>query len=182
MIRPIETRYAGCRFRSRLEARWAVFFDHLGIEWQYEPQGYLVGGSPYLPDFLLRSGENTTTWVEVRGDEDRVDLEALRAAALELPGDGTLLLLLGPIPRPAMEGDWGWVTIQHDPYGSRSTRIDRYGFGCWPKVGRPWYLDNADGGTRHPLRPTLDRWERGDAQDAYAAARSARFEHGESGA
>lgn len=28
-IRAIETRYAGCRFRSRLEARWAVFFDHL---------------------------------------------------------------------------------------------------------------------------------------------------------
>ncbi len=35
-IKPIETRYAGCRFRSRLEARWTVFFDHLGIEWEYE--------------------------------------------------------------------------------------------------------------------------------------------------
>lgn len=26
-IKPIETRYKGCRFRSRPEARWAVFFD-----------------------------------------------------------------------------------------------------------------------------------------------------------
>lgn len=39
MIKPIETRYAGCRFRSRLEARWAVFFDALKIEWEYEPEG-----------------------------------------------------------------------------------------------------------------------------------------------
>lgn len=39
MAAALTTRYAGCRFRSRLEARWAVFFDHLGIEWEYEPQG-----------------------------------------------------------------------------------------------------------------------------------------------
>ena len=50
----MQTRYAGCLFRSRLEARWAVFFDHLGIRWRYEHQGYDLGkeGS-YLPDFLL---------------------------------------------------------------------------------------------------------------------------------
>ena len=39
-IKAIETRYAGYRFRSRLEARWAVFFDTLGLKWQYEPEGY----------------------------------------------------------------------------------------------------------------------------------------------
>lgn len=52
-IKVIETRYAGCRFRSRLEARWAVFFDALGLRWDYEPQGYVIDGEPYLPDFLL---------------------------------------------------------------------------------------------------------------------------------
>ena len=26
-IKPIQTRYKGFNFRSRLEARWAVFFD-----------------------------------------------------------------------------------------------------------------------------------------------------------
>lgn len=39
----IPTMYKGIQFRSRLEARWAVFFDTLGIEWEYEPQGYVVG-------------------------------------------------------------------------------------------------------------------------------------------
>jgi hypothetical protein len=29
----IPTRYKGYHFRSRLEARWAVFFDALGIKW-----------------------------------------------------------------------------------------------------------------------------------------------------
>ena len=31
-IKPIETIYNGYRFRSRLEARWAVLFDALGVE------------------------------------------------------------------------------------------------------------------------------------------------------
>jgi len=53
MIKAIETHYKGYRFRSRLEARWAVFFDALGIEWQYEPEGYNIDGAYYLPDFYL---------------------------------------------------------------------------------------------------------------------------------
>jgi hypothetical protein len=52
-VRPLITTYRGTRFRSRLEAQWAVFFDHLGIAWDYEPQGYLVDGKAYLPDFAL---------------------------------------------------------------------------------------------------------------------------------
>jgi hypothetical protein len=53
-VKPIETVYHGYRFRSRLEARWAVFFDALGIEWVYEPEGYDLGELGwYLPDFWL---------------------------------------------------------------------------------------------------------------------------------
>lgn len=39
----IPTQYKGVQFRSKLEAKWAVFFDTLGIEWEYEPQGYEIG-------------------------------------------------------------------------------------------------------------------------------------------
>ena len=54
-IKPIETFYHGCRFRSRLEARWAVFFDALGVPWEYEPEGFDLGdGTYYLPDFRLK--------------------------------------------------------------------------------------------------------------------------------
>ena len=53
-IKPLETFYKGYRFRSRLEARWAVFFDAAGIQYGYEPQGYkLSDGTCYLPDFFL---------------------------------------------------------------------------------------------------------------------------------
>jgi len=52
--RPIETYYNGYRFRSRLEARWAVFFDSAFIDYQYEPEGYVLSdGNCYLPDFYL---------------------------------------------------------------------------------------------------------------------------------
>lgn len=53
-MKAIETEYSGVKFRSRLEARWAVFFDALGIKWQYEPEGFeLRDGTRYVPDFSL---------------------------------------------------------------------------------------------------------------------------------
>jgi len=68
-IKAIETRYKGYRFRSRLEARWAVFFDALGLDWEYEPEGYeLSGGKRYLPDFRLSFGDGNPIWFEVKGD------------------------------------------------------------------------------------------------------------------
>ena len=53
MVHALETSYRGYRFRSRLEARWAVCFDSLTLPWQYEPEGFLVAGHGYLPDFFL---------------------------------------------------------------------------------------------------------------------------------
>jgi hypothetical protein len=53
-MKPIETWYKGHRFRSRLEARWAVFFDALQFRWEYEPQGYVLPNTGcYLPDFKV---------------------------------------------------------------------------------------------------------------------------------
>lgn len=49
-----ETTYNGCIFRSRLEAKWAAFFDLVGWEWVYEPFD-LKGWSP---DFLIKGTED----------------------------------------------------------------------------------------------------------------------------
>jgi hypothetical protein len=63
-IAAIPTTYAGVRFRSRLEADWARAFDDKRIRWAYEPQGVVVGGVAYLPDFWL---PDLSTVVEVKG-------------------------------------------------------------------------------------------------------------------
>lgn len=47
--RGIPTSYAGTRFRSRLEGRWAAFFDLLGWRWVYEP----FDTAGWIPDFLI---------------------------------------------------------------------------------------------------------------------------------
>lgn len=53
-VQAIPTTYQDITFRSRLEARWAVFLDELGIKWQYEAEGYqLPNDEWYLPDFWL---------------------------------------------------------------------------------------------------------------------------------
>ena len=67
-MKAIETPYDGNRFRSRLEARWAVFFNSLGIKYLYEPEGFRTSAGPYLPDFFLpdiRGG----VYVEVKGGD-----------------------------------------------------------------------------------------------------------------
>lgn len=103
-IQPIETYYAGHLFRSRLEARWATVFDNLGVRWEYEPQGYVVGERrrPYLPDFYLT---DLGWWVEVKGDPQRLDVRLLVDAVHPTLGLGrtdpwyfTNILILGSIP------------------------------------------------------------------------------------
>lgn len=64
----IPTFYRNTRFRSRLEARWAMFFDAVGIDWEYERQGFTADGICYLPDFWLPN-------VRHRGTEGGVHFE-----------------------------------------------------------------------------------------------------------
>ncbi len=67
-MQALQTKYAGHLFRSRLEARWAVFFDALSIDWRYEDQGFrLEDGTCYLPDFFLPTF-NGGLYVEVKPD------------------------------------------------------------------------------------------------------------------
>ncbi len=72
-IKAIETIYNGYRFRSRLEARWAVFFDTLGIKYQYEPEGYDLGEHGYyLPDFYLPDAMGGC-WCEIKPMIEKVE-------------------------------------------------------------------------------------------------------------
>lgn len=49
----IQTHYGEYYFRSRLEARWAYFFDICKITYYYESEGFKDDGNMYLPDFHL---------------------------------------------------------------------------------------------------------------------------------
>lgn len=62
---PIQTRYRGRRFRSRLEARWAIVLDELGVPWEHEPEGYALSSGWYLPDFRLQLASGPA-WLEVK--------------------------------------------------------------------------------------------------------------------
>ncbi|MEA5626020.1 hypothetical protein [Nostoc sp. UHCC 0251] len=60
MIKPIPTKYNDVQFRSRLEARWAAFFDLLEWRWEYEPCDF----DGWIPDFLLKF--DSCIFVEVK--------------------------------------------------------------------------------------------------------------------
>jgi hypothetical protein len=64
----IPTAYNGVNFRSRLEARWAAFFDLLEWRWEYEKEAYkLEGGLNYLPDFWL---PDENRFMEIKPEEE----------------------------------------------------------------------------------------------------------------
>lgn len=87
-IKAIETYYNGYRFRSRLEARWAVFFDEAGIRYQYEPEGFeLSDGTYYLPDFYLPDVESRCgkgLWVDVKSGKPGEDLSKVERFAIDV--------------------------------------------------------------------------------------------------
>jgi hypothetical protein len=180
-IKPIETIYNGYRFRSRLEARWAVFFDAAGIEYQYEPEGFeLEGGIKYLPDFYLpniggrvRNGKGL--YIEVKGKMTHSDWEKVvlfsRVESNEVSIDGNFsainpIMCVSDIPSYACdygENDYYWnaYTIDCDDYPvwfyhMEDGQICIYG------------LDNVDDFTGFSY-----------FNSAVIKARQARFEHGE---
>lgn len=114
----IETNYAGYHFRSRLEARWAVFFDHAGIEFEYEPEGFLLpwrfqeGWNKrttkfrYLPDFWLPA---LGMWAEVKGRwsaHERIKALNGMAALCEFGNDVLLLPDVFRQPRGGSNRPW----------------------------------------------------------------------------
>ena len=109
-IKAIETKYNGYRFRSRLEARWAVFFDTAGIEYQYEPQGFVVNDTGYLPDFLL---PQLDLWVEIKGTFPTKQEQA-KASGLSKANDAMLASLFYGDPTPDAHLVWfGGHCIPH---------------------------------------------------------------------
>lgn len=60
----LETVFGSRCFRSRTEARWAVFFDAMGWSYEYERDGFQFGKCRYLPDFWL---PGLKVWWEVKG-------------------------------------------------------------------------------------------------------------------
>lgn len=171
-IKAIETSYKGYRFRSRLEARWAVFFDALGIQWEYEKEGYDLGEAGwYLPDFWL---PQIGVFAEVK--PARLSRQEWDKCAA-LPHD---CLILDGMPEMRWYAITGTLRFGCEEDGTDN--LDEYLDYCsgdeFFRVDlilskyeqRPWYSYDSN-------LCNEDEWTA-----AITAARSARFEFGESGA
>lgn len=169
MIKAIDTHYKGYRFRSRLEARWAVFFDGIQAQWSYESEGYLLNkfifeDDPYLPDFFLyfnpehkefhSNYSNPGAWVEIKGSEpEPLEIMKIRALSAQTKHNGILLVDV--------------------PGSHKLYRCHYSGIGGWFKRD-DWLSEDI-------LFAQFGRYARNDKYNAaMKAARSARFEYGES--
>ena len=182
-IKAIETAYAGVLFRSRLEARWAVFMDAVKQKWEYEPERIaLPGGGTYLPDFRTAGGG----YIEVKGTESNLEKQYVIRAAAVLGN----LAILGPIPEcrngspvrtyldnPAADGDVMKVRMLRVWFDYRPYDTTWSGEEVASNHGM---IESVD--IDHWLDPPLMNSRKCKGNCPYDAARGARFEHGESGA
>ncbi len=161
-LAPIETVWQGWRFRSRLEARWAVFFTALNLGFIYEMEGFDLGAAGwYLPDFWLPL---VKMWGEVKPVP--FDLaERHKCAELSRQSGYPCLLLVGV---PAMRSYWAIL-----PTGELiDFAISNY-HGCPQREYRFWASLGFD--------ETDERFGImfGDMEDAANGAKATRFEHAE---
>jgi hypothetical protein len=139
-IKAIPTVYGARQFRSRLEAKWASFFDLCGWQFEYEP--FDLG--EWSPDFLLL-GE-TKVLVEVKPitafDKDTAD--RMERAAMSALWDGELLLVgVAPLfssPCSWSSGAIGW--LGEPAYSHSDVAHDSFFFDPCPACIAP--NDSAD--------------------------------------
>lgn len=102
-----QTYYKGNIFRSRLEAKWAVFFDEMGIKYRYEPGTYRVPMDGYFmrycPDFVLQNVRTQQEiqqplYVEVKGVERYSDINQNEQRKIESFANKNSILVLGSFP------------------------------------------------------------------------------------
>jgi hypothetical protein len=181
-LQPIETKFKGHKFRSRIEARWAVFFEALGLRYEYEVEGFkLPSGGAYLPDFLL---PDMNVFVEVKPN-DQLELAELRKLDhFALDGDCQLLLILGSPTSHEMLLINRCTTAPleelQDEYDQESDIVSEYvnslrDFACVTfgplALQRGWTL----------VFKSLPPPDEMHLQEAFLKAKQARFEFGEEG-
>lgn len=122
-INAIKTPYNGHIFRSKLECRWALFFDWFSIEWKYEPQHFsLVDSIYYLPDFWLPKQE---CWFEVKGKIPTVN-EQEKAARLAKRTGHDVILAWGNVGEYPEDSFWiyrGGTALYDDHYAWCNTGL-----------------------------------------------------------
>lgn len=176
-IKAIDTYYNGHLFRSRLEARWAVFFDTLGVTYEYEPEGFELDGFEadqkvrYLPDFWLPMQR---CWVEIKppgewGYHPECDLLAQQT-------DCRFVIYITGNPWP---GEYG-IAVYPVNSGFLDTEHPMV-FALGRKYDDELWVSHVDVGATclNSAVPADDRWPLEDAPQlitAYRAARQARFE------
>lgn len=154
-MKAIETRYSGCRFRSRTEARWAVFFNANGWTWQYEPEGFRLPSGGYLPDFLIEGEGLERRWFEVK---PFLDVDKLDARWVELATRSeTPVMTAYGMHRQGDGCGKAWKNGRTHPHAGRLTTPN----GLSVMIGPFWTHESFS--------------------EAWNAASSARFEFGESG-
>ena len=180
-IKPIETEYNGYRFRSRVEARWAKFFDIAKIKYEYELEGYeMDGGIRYLPDFYLPEFK---LHVEIKAELELLSFKELEKIDSFTMCEGNKVLLIFGTPTNqrmfVMDGTFCIAECQYE--------FDQQQ--AWTEQGLlETYKSNALPEKEVCFARTLDnhaltivyrsQWALRDVSYALSEAKKARFEFG----
>lgn len=167
----ITTHYNGYKFRSRLEARWAVFFDAAGLAYEYEKEGFeLSTGDSYLPDFWL---PGLQIWFEVKPSGGELGSDTCRKLiwfSREIAG---IIIATGD--------PWYSTELTYLPHGDKEIYDVLFGHNFVTDdvlITSLCLQGETSDSEMEVLRKACTSQK---IRDAFNKARGARFEHGEKG-
>lgn len=177
----IDTEYGGFRFRSRIEARWAIFFDAVGVKWGYEIKDFAFNdGVRYLPDYrlynvLTRPSIVKDIWGEIKLELNNHDLKKIED--LFFSGDAVLVFgnILNGETFDEITNDARSQYYQNQVFFNYYT-IDGDNYALTPCAQIGGGLTLVGGDYEYDENEKIDKEK---TVKAYCIARQARFEFGE---
>lgn len=146
------TRYEGVNYRSRTEARWAVLFDLLGLQYVYEIEKVDTQALAIIPDFYLPRSD---TWIEVGPDVVEIHEQKQEKAQRLADSTGRPVLITAGFPRHCSHYPWAGCSVALPaPHQVSPDVVDRF----------------------FPGLASLREWSGESVRDAMGVARNFQFE------
>lgn len=151
-LTPLPSYYNGREYRSRLEARWAIYFDLIGFPTDYyEHEGFRLSTGNYLPDFYDPRGKGT--FVEIKPTKQECDKISDTLKDLSIKTGSFVVPVYGN-PRPGefsfyLNGEkMEWASFTYHGYATKKWEEPHFQYEHYAHCDDTWWCEESEQASR----------------------------------